>query len=151
MLTPKCRPRDFRLRAPPNSPKKCLCRLKPDLRGRNQAGIRGKFDGLVRDRKLLHINDLCWLCSQSAANCSPPANSLIRGKIQGISSISGPWCVLRPSNLNRLVAKFPTQQNREFNRENSEFFLRNREAYADKSEDDDGASDGGAKLFAEPP
>ena len=85
-----------------------------------------------------------WLCSQSAANCSPPANSLIRGKIQGISSISGPWRVLGPSNLNRLVAKFPTQQNREFNRENSEFFLRNREAYADKSEDDDGASDGRA-------
>ena len=52
--------------------------------------------------------------------------------------------MLGPSNLNRLVAKFPTQQNREFNRENSEFFLRNREAYADKSEDDDGASDGRA-------
>ena len=52
--------------------------------------------------------------------------------------------MLGPSNLNRLVAKFPTQQNREFNLENSEFFLRNREAYADKSEDDDGASDGGA-------
>ena len=78
-------------------------------------------------------------------------NSLIHGKIQGISSISGPWHVLGSSNLNRLVAKFPTQQNREFNLENSEFFLRNREAYADKSEDDDGASDGGAKLFAEPP
>ena len=46
--------------------------------------------------------------------------------------------MLGPSNLNRLVAKFPTQKNREFNRENSEFFLRNREAYADKSEDDDG-------------
>ena len=59
--------------------------------------------------------------------------------------------MLGPSNLNLLVAKFPIQQNREFNRENSEFFLRNREAYADKSEDDDGASDGGAKLFAEPP
>jgi hypothetical protein len=74
---------------------------------------------------------------QSAANYSPPANSLIRGKILGISSISGPWLVPGPSNL--LVAKFPIQQNREFNRENSEFFLRNREAYADKSEDDDGA------------
>ena len=144
MLTPKCRPRDFRLRAPPNSPKKCLCRLKPDLRGRNQAGIRGEFDGLARDINPFTINDLDWLCWQSATNCSPTVNSLIRGKIQGISSISGRWRVLRPSNLNRLVAKFPTQQNREFNRENSEFFLRNREAYADKSEDDDGASDGGA-------
>jgi hypothetical protein len=61
MLTPKYRPRDFRLQAPPNSPKKCLCRLKPDLRGLNQAGIRGKFDGLVRDRKLLYINYLFWL------------------------------------------------------------------------------------------
>ena len=52
--------------------------------------------------------------------------------------------MLGPSNLNILVAKFPIHQNREFNRENSEFFLRNREAYADKSEDDDGASDGRA-------
>jgi hypothetical protein len=51
----------------------CLCRLKPDLRGRNQARIRGKFDGVVRDRKLLHINDLCWLCWQSAANYSQRA------------------------------------------------------------------------------
>ena len=73
MLTPKCRPRDFRLRAPPNSPKKCLCGLKADLGGRNQAGIRGKFDGLVRDRKLFYINDLCWLCWQSGANLSLPA------------------------------------------------------------------------------
>jgi hypothetical protein len=52
-------------------------------------------------------------------------NSLIRGKIQGISSISGPWRVLGPSNLNLLVAKFPKRRNREFSfahSENSEFF-----------------------------
>ena len=60
--------------------------------------------------------------------------SLIHGKIQGILSISGPWRLLGPSNLNRLAAKFPIQQNREFNRKNSEFFLRNREAYGVKKE-----------------
>ena|SRR6478609_4980719 len=70
MLTPKCRLRDFRLRAP-NSPKKCLCRLKPDLRGRTQAGIRAKFDGRARDRKLFYINNLFWLCWEATANASP--------------------------------------------------------------------------------
>jgi hypothetical protein len=47
--------------ARPNSPKKCLYRSKPNLRGRNQAGIRGKFADLVKDRKLFYINDLVWL------------------------------------------------------------------------------------------
>jgi len=73
MLTTKCRPRDFRVRERPNLPKKRLCRLKPNLTGRNQAGIREEFNGLVMDRKSFDINDLGWLCWQSEANLSLPA------------------------------------------------------------------------------
>jgi hypothetical protein len=71
MLTPKRRPRDFRVPARPNSPKKCLCGLKPNLRGRNQAGIREEFGGLARAGKYCYINDLGWLCWEAAANESP--------------------------------------------------------------------------------
>ena len=62
------------------------------------------------------------------------ANSLIYGKIQEISSILVPerTADLRPNK--GLAAKFPIQQNRELNRWNREFFLRNREPYPHKSE-----------------
>ena len=66
MLTPKCRPRDFCLRARPNSPKKRLYRLKPNQRGRNQAGIREEFGGLTRAREYCYINDLDWLGRQDS-------------------------------------------------------------------------------------
>jgi hypothetical protein len=74
-MTPKCRPRDFRVSARPNLPKKCLCRLKPNPRGRNLAGIRGEFDRLAKKkrRKSCYIKDLWWLCWQSGANLSLPA------------------------------------------------------------------------------
>ena len=81
------------------------------------------------------------VCNELLSTCKFPDP---RENTGNFIEFRGPWRVPGPSNLNRLVAKFPTQQNREFNPENSEFFLRNREAYADKSEDDDGVSDGGA-------
>ena len=71
MLTPKCRPRDFLVRTRPNSPKKRLCRIKQNVRGRIQAVIREEFGGLMKARKLCYINDLCWLCWEAAANASP--------------------------------------------------------------------------------
>jgi hypothetical protein len=61
MLTPKCPARDFRVSARENATKNRLYRFKWNLRGRGEAGIRGKFDGLGKDRKLFYINDLMWL------------------------------------------------------------------------------------------
>src|SRR6516165_3305810 len=117
MLTPKCRPRDFRVRARPNLPKKCLYRFKPNLRGRNPAGIREEFDGLARDRESFNINALFWLCWEAAANTSLQPNYLITRKIQGIiadlGSKPGGRFVFRHINQ-CLVAKFPTHKNRVF-------------------------------------
>jgi hypothetical protein len=48
------------------------------------------------------------------------SNSLITGKIEGISSVLGPSCVTRPLPNNRLAAKFPNGQNRESSLENRE-------------------------------
>jgi len=64
-----------------------------------------------------------WRWRQSSANPSPNAYSLFSGKIQGISADSAPGTgsgsVFR--TINQVVAaKFPTQKNREFSRENSE-------------------------------
>ena len=63
-----------------------------------------------------YINDLEWLCWQSAANASPLPSSLIHGKIQGISALLAPPCppdtdfsVLHQQEL----AKFPKQRIRE--------------------------------------
>jgi hypothetical protein len=57
MLTPKCRPRDFRVSARPNLPKKCLYSLKPNPKGRNLAGIRTEFDGVGKGIKSFYIKD----------------------------------------------------------------------------------------------
>ena len=84
MLTPKCRPRDFRVQARPNSPKKCLCRLKPNW-GRNQAGIREEFGGLAMARKSFYINDLGWL------ETNPHALPLASVCRHGFTDSSGPW------------------------------------------------------------
>ena len=73
MLTPKCPPRDFRVGARENSTKNRLCRWDPNLRGRNEAGIRELFHGVAKDIKYFYINDLDWLCWQSGANLSLPA------------------------------------------------------------------------------
>jgi hypothetical protein len=91
MLTPKCRPRDFRVRMGPNSPKKCLCRLKPNLKGRDQARIRQEFNGFWRDVKSSKIYDLDWLCWQSEANLSLPAKRKMQGdfaRLQGSIALS---------------------------------------------------------------
>jgi hypothetical protein len=66
MLTPKCRPRDFLVPARSNSPKKRLCRVNRNLRGRNQAGILEELGSLTRARKLCNINDLYWLGRQDS-------------------------------------------------------------------------------------
>src|SRR5680860_720524 len=71
-----------------------------------------------------------WRRKQSSANASQWEISLLRGKIQGISTDSAPETVQGSvfRTINQLVtAKFPTQQNREFSRENSEFPQRIRE------------------------
>ena len=85
MLTPKCPPRDFRVSARGNSTKNRLSRLKRKPKSRNLAGIREEFGSLARARKFFYINDLGWLCCEAAADESLQPNSLIRGKIQGIS------------------------------------------------------------------
>ena len=46
MLTPKCRPRDFRVSARENSTKNRLYRFKWNLTGRNLAGFREEFASL---------------------------------------------------------------------------------------------------------
>jgi hypothetical protein len=61
MLTPKYPSRDFRPSARENSTKNRLYRFKLNLRGRNLAGIREKFDSLARTIKFIYINDLMWL------------------------------------------------------------------------------------------
>ena len=67
------RARDFRARARENATKNRLHRWEPNLRGRNEAGIRELFHGVAKDRKYFYINDLGWLCWQSEANLSLPA------------------------------------------------------------------------------
>ena len=52
-------------------------------------------------------------------------NSLITGKIQGISPKLGPARMLSSLKTNRFATKYPNRQNREF-------FLRNREPYSAK-------------------
>ena len=114
MLTPKCRPRDFRLRAPPNSPKKCLCGLKADLGGRNQAGIRGKFDGLIRDRKLFYINDLCWLCREAVANVSLSVEFPDQRENTGNFAQNAPSPVSNPLKSEVCLNEFPAYETGNF-------------------------------------
>ena len=73
MLTPKCRPRDFRAGARENSTKNRLYRFKWNPTGRNLAGIREEFASLAMIINSFYINDLWWLCWQSEANPSLPA------------------------------------------------------------------------------
>ena len=71
-----------------------------------------------------------WRWGQSSANASLNENSLLSGKIQGISADSAPETIQGSvfRTINQWVAaKFPTQWNREFFRENSEFPRRIRE------------------------
>ena len=89
MLTPKCPPRDFRVMARANSTKKRLYRFKRNPRGGNRAEFRGEVGTLDRAQKYCYINDLMWLCCEAEANEAQQPNSLIFGKIQGISSKSG--------------------------------------------------------------
>jgi hypothetical protein len=67
---------------------------------------------------------------QSKSNLSQHPNSLLTGKITGNYVESACWariCTLTREQIQRLAAKFPTQQNREFLRRNREFVLENRE------------------------
>jgi len=113
MLTPKCRLRDFRLRAP-NSPKKCLCRLKPDLRGRTQAGIRAKFDGRARDRKLFYINNLFWLCWEATANASPLSEFPDPRENTGNFRRKAAPRLHKPIETRDFFGRIPGNRNREF-------------------------------------
>ena len=58
MLTPKCPPRDFRVRARENSTKNRLYRFKWNLTGRNLAGFRVEFASLAMTRTFFYINNL---------------------------------------------------------------------------------------------
>src|SRR5262245_47742686 len=59
-------------------------------------------------------------------------NSLLTGKLTGnfvkIASLMR-FCTLTRQQIQRLAAKFPTQQNREFLRRNREFESKNRELF----------------------
>jgi hypothetical protein len=71
-----------------------------------------------------------WWRTQFQSNPSPPSNSLLTGKLTGNFVESA--CLVRFLKLTRvqiqrLAAKFPTQQNREFLQRNREFVRENRE------------------------
>ena len=82
------------------------------VRSESGTGNWWRNSGVVRDA-LVSVGERArksatgWLCWQAPANCSPFVNSLITGKIEGISSILGPSSVTRPLQNNRLAAKFP--------------------------------------------
>jgi hypothetical protein len=51
-LTPKCRPRDFRVRQNPPSAKKSLCRFRLGPPRGKCTGIRGKLSSHGEERKI---------------------------------------------------------------------------------------------------
>src|SRR5262249_38637130 len=65
-----------------------------------------------------------WRRTQSKSNPSPLPNSLLTGKLTGnfvkIASLMR-FCTLTRQQIQKLAAKFPTQQNRELFRRNREF------------------------------
>jgi hypothetical protein len=69
-----------------------LCRFKQKPRARNLAEFCGEVGPLARYNKYFYINELSWLCWQSTAKGSPLSDSLISGKIQGISDVLAPPC-----------------------------------------------------------
>ena len=83
-LTPKCRPRDFLSGARRNLARNCLCHLEPNPRTRKQCGIRPQIQ-LIHERRKIVRTCLCR------------SNSLISGKIQGISANAGERCPLEAS------------------------------------------------------
>ena len=80
---------------------------------------------------LISVTQVVAVLAVRSELLSGQSNSLITGKIQGNSPISGAWRVLGPRNLNGLAGKFPKRQNRETNQQNREFSLRTRELYPD--------------------
>jgi hypothetical protein len=101
-LTPKCRPRDFLSGARRNLPRNCLCRLER-IRGRD--GCAGRL--------------------QRTCLCSP--NSLISGKIQGISANVGEWRRLEASIHKGLAAKFPKGRTGNSSTRTANFLYNNRD------------------------
>src|SRR5262245_4355595 len=88
--------------------------------------LPGKPDKNSYDCKLLNL----WWRTQSHSNLSPPANSLLTGKLTGNYVKFACWarfCTLTRQQIQRLAAKIPTQQNREFLRRSREFAGENRE------------------------
>jgi len=125
MLTPKCRPRDFRVGSGLLSAKKRLCRQSGAMRERKLAGNRPKKEGSVKHVFSFYINDLVWLCSQSLAKASLGSNSLIHGKIQGNFADLAAKAGRRfgfPTISQLVTPKFPTHPNREFSGANRELF-----------------------------
>src|SRR5262245_1059791 len=70
--------------------------------------------------------------SEPRAVTTPLSNSLLAGKLTGnfnkFACCAG-FCTLTREQIQRLAAKFPTQQNREFLQKNREFVRANREFY----------------------
>ena len=83
MLTPKCPPRDFRVSARENSTKNRLYRFKWYPGGRNLAGFCEEFASLAMTRKFFYINDLVWLCWETAANVSQRLNFPVKRQNTG--------------------------------------------------------------------
>src|SRR6516225_5144930 len=113
MLTPESRPGDFLVGMRPNPPKKRLCHSGLHPASPKEPRFSRETESYRLRPKILLYQYVSWLCWQSAANCSPSPNSLITGKIQGISSILGPKPQQFHSADNSLAPKFPKRQNRE--------------------------------------
>ena len=113
MLTPKCPLRDFRVSARGNSTKNRLCRFKGSLSGRKLAEFQEDFGSPGTGRKYCYISGLAWLCWQSKANPSLPANLRNAGRFRQIAGKGPPHPCRKPQHLRALDSPLPNLTSRE--------------------------------------
>jgi hypothetical protein len=77
------------------------------------AGNRPKKEGSVKHAFVFYINDLCWLCWQSEANPSLPANLGNAGRFRQIAGKAPIYPCRKSQHLNALDSSLPNLTSRE--------------------------------------
>jgi len=90
-----------------------LCRFKQKPRARNLAEFCGEVGPLARYNKYFYINELSWLCWQSEANPSLPANLGNAGRLREIAGKAPTYSCRKPRTLNALDRSLPNLTSRE--------------------------------------
>jgi hypothetical protein len=113
MLTPKCRSRDFHVRACVKMAQNRLCRSDENLRCQNLAGFWDKFGLTARPLLVPGRSRKAWLCWQSTANPSLPAKLGNTGRFRQKAGKAAAHPRRKSQHLNTLDAPLPTFANRE--------------------------------------